>query len=138
METGHTRYATGIFTSTMKTHKKFSQIRTSCSPSNPARSSHSPSASARPATSSNSSRRVATRHALAAFCLNRWNAAVFEPSGKSPIDLLLLLSRKQIHIPHQEYSLTRIFLLGYTRDMKTLWTALTEPNRFRMVELLRD
>src|SRR5580700_4549276 len=63
MEAGHTRYATGIFTSTMKTNKEFSQIRGSCSPSNPGRSSQSPLAAARPATSSNYSRRVATRHA---------------------------------------------------------------------------
>jgi DNA-binding transcriptional ArsR family regulator len=37
-----------------------------------------------------------------------------------------------------EYALTSIFLFGYTRTMKTLWTALTEPNRFHIVELLRD
>jgi DNA-binding transcriptional ArsR family regulator len=37
-----------------------------------------------------------------------------------------------------EYTLTSIFLLGYNRDMKTLWTALMEPNRFHIVELLRD
>src|ERR1700694_2082127 len=40
--------------------------------------------------------------------------------------------------PFQEYTLTSIFLFGYTRTMKTLWTALTEPNRFHIVELLRD
>jgi DNA-binding transcriptional ArsR family regulator len=34
--------------------------------------------------------------------------------------------------------LTSIFLLGYTIFMKTLWTALMEPNRFHIVELLRD
>jgi len=34
--------------------------------------------------------------------------------------------------------LTSIFLFGYTRTMKTLWTALTEPNRIHIVELLRD
>jgi DNA-binding transcriptional ArsR family regulator len=34
--------------------------------------------------------------------------------------------------------LTGIFLFGYTIDMKTLWTALTEPNRLHIVELLRD
>jgi len=34
--------------------------------------------------------------------------------------------------------LTRIFLFGYTITMKTLWTALMEPNRFHIVELLRD
>src|SRR3989441_9702250 len=38
----------------------------------------------------------------------------------------------------QEYALTSIFLFGYTIDMKTLWTALTEPNRLHIVELLRD
>jgi DNA-binding transcriptional ArsR family regulator len=41
-------------------------------------------------------------------------------------------------IPFQEYSLTSIFLFGYTWSMKTLWTALTEPNRLYIVELLRD
>src|SRR6266516_4458907 len=70
---GYTRYVTDIFASTMKTNE-LSSIRTSCSPSNPPRSSRS--AEARPATSSNCSRRVATRQALAAFYLNRWNAAV--------------------------------------------------------------
>ncbi len=40
--------------------------------------------------------------------------------------------------PFQEYSLTSIFLLGYNRIMKTLWTALTEPHRLHIVELLRD
>jgi len=34
--------------------------------------------------------------------------------------------------------LKSIFLFGYTIDMKTLWTALTEPNRLHIVELLRD
>ncbi len=34
--------------------------------------------------------------------------------------------------------MTSIFPLGYTRTMKTLWTALMEPNRFHIVELLRD
>jgi len=34
--------------------------------------------------------------------------------------------------------LTRIFFIGYTVTMKTLWTALTEPNRLHIVELLRD
>ena len=34
--------------------------------------------------------------------------------------------------------MTSIFLFGYTIDMKTLWTALTEPNRLHIVELLRD
>jgi DNA-binding transcriptional ArsR family regulator len=38
----------------------------------------------------------------------------------------------------KEYTLTGIFLFGYTIDMKTLWTALTEPNRLHIVELLRD
>src|SRR6266581_7025971 len=42
------------------------------------------------------------------------------------------------NILFQEYTLTSIFLFGYTRTMKTLWTALTEPNRFHIVELLRD
>ncbi len=41
-------------------------------------------------------------------------------------------------IPEKEYSLTSIFLFGYTMNMKTLWTALMEPNRLHMVELLRD
>jgi len=34
--------------------------------------------------------------------------------------------------------LTSIFLFGYTGTMKTLWAALMEPNRFHIVELLRD
>jgi DNA-binding transcriptional ArsR family regulator len=34
--------------------------------------------------------------------------------------------------------LTGIFLFVYTRTMKTTWTALTEPNRLHIVELLRD
>jgi DNA-binding transcriptional ArsR family regulator len=34
--------------------------------------------------------------------------------------------------------LTGIFLFGYTKTMKTLWAALMEPNRFHIVELLRD
>lgn len=34
--------------------------------------------------------------------------------------------------------MTSIFLIGYTRSMKTLWTALMEPNRVQIVELLRD
>jgi DNA-binding transcriptional ArsR family regulator len=34
--------------------------------------------------------------------------------------------------------LTSIFLFGYTRTMNTLWAALMEPNRFHIVELLRD
>ena len=34
--------------------------------------------------------------------------------------------------------MTRIFFIGYTVTMKTLWTALTEPNRLHIVELLRD
>ena len=42
------------------------------------------------------------------------------------------------YFPFQEYSLTGIFLLGYNRIMKTLWTALTEPHRLHIVELLRD
>ena len=42
------------------------------------------------------------------------------------------------YFPFQEYSLTSIFLLGYNRIMKTLWTALTEPHRLHIVELLRD
>src|SRR5260221_13829441 len=41
-------------------------------------------------------------------------------------------------IPNQEYTLTSIFFFRYTWTMKTFWTALTEPNRFHMVELLRD
>ena len=41
-------------------------------------------------------------------------------------------------IPFHEYSLTSIFPLGYTWSMKTLWTALTEPNRLHIIELLRD
>jgi DNA-binding transcriptional ArsR family regulator len=40
--------------------------------------------------------------------------------------------------PYQEYALTGIFLLGYNRIMKTLWTALMETNRLHIVELLRD
>src|SRR2546429_7987195 len=42
------------------------------------------------------------------------------------------------NILFQEYTLTSIFLFGYTRTMKTLWTALMEPNRLHIVELLRD
>jgi DNA-binding transcriptional ArsR family regulator len=42
------------------------------------------------------------------------------------------------YILFREYALTGIFLFEYTRAMKTLWTALTEPNRFHIVELLRD
>jgi DNA-binding transcriptional ArsR family regulator len=38
----------------------------------------------------------------------------------------------------QEYILTSIFLFRYTWSMKTLWTALVEPNRLHIVELLRD
>jgi len=34
--------------------------------------------------------------------------------------------------------LTSIFPFVYTRTMKTLWAALTEPNRLHIVELLRD
>lgn len=34
--------------------------------------------------------------------------------------------------------MTSIFLFGYTRTMKTLWSALVEPNRLHIVELLRD
>jgi DNA-binding transcriptional ArsR family regulator len=42
------------------------------------------------------------------------------------------------NILFQEYALASIFLFGYTRTMKTLWAALMEPNRFHIVELLRD
>ena len=42
------------------------------------------------------------------------------------------------NILSKEYTLTSIFLLGYTITMKTLWTALTEPHRLHIVELLRD
>ena len=42
------------------------------------------------------------------------------------------------NIPKKEYTLTSIFLFGYNRTMKTTWTALTEPNRLHIVELLRD
>ena len=38
----------------------------------------------------------------------------------------------------QEYILKSIFLFGYTRTMNTLLTALMEPNRLHIVELLRD
>ena len=34
--------------------------------------------------------------------------------------------------------MTSIFLFGYNRTMKTLWTALMEPNRLHIVEQLRD
>src|SRR5258706_9618236 len=37
-----------------------------------------------------------------------------------------------------EYALTRIYLIRYTISMKTVWTALTEPHRLQIVELLRD
>ena len=53
----------------------------------------------------------------------------------------MLLARaflKDQNILFREYSLTSIFLFGYTRTMKTLWTALMEPNRVHIVELLRD
>ena len=43
-----------------------------------------------------------------------------------------------MNIPKREYSLTEIFLLEYAYDMETLWSALTEPHRLRIVELLRD
>ena len=33
--------------------------------------------------------------------------------------------------------MTRTFLFEYIGPMKTFWTALTEPHRFHMVELLR-
>jgi DNA-binding transcriptional ArsR family regulator len=42
------------------------------------------------------------------------------------------------YIPEKEYILTSMFLFRYARTMKTLWTALTEPNRLHIVELLRD
>lgn len=42
------------------------------------------------------------------------------------------------NILFKEYLLTGIFLLEYTYDMETLWSALTEPHRLRIVELLRD
>jgi DNA-binding transcriptional ArsR family regulator len=42
------------------------------------------------------------------------------------------------NILFREYSLTGIFLLGYVYVMETLWSALMEPHRFRIVELLRD
>jgi DNA-binding transcriptional ArsR family regulator len=34
--------------------------------------------------------------------------------------------------------LTGIFRLGYIDDMKDIWNALAEPNRLRIIELLRD
>ena len=34
--------------------------------------------------------------------------------------------------------MTSIFPFVYTRTMKTLWAALTEPNRLHILELLRD
>ena len=34
--------------------------------------------------------------------------------------------------------MTSIFLFGHNRTMKTLWTALMEPNRLHIVEQLRD
>ena len=86
MEAGHTRYATGIFTSTMKTNNEFSPRRTSCSPSNPRRSSHSPLASAKPATILIARVGLALLRALAAFYLNRWNAA----GGKNHTPWLIL------------------------------------------------
>jgi DNA-binding transcriptional ArsR family regulator len=42
------------------------------------------------------------------------------------------------NIPVKEYSLTGIFLFGYTMIMNTRWAALMEPNRLYIVELLRD
>src|SRR5258707_3700201 len=47
-------------------------------------------------------------------------------------------SVKARNILFQEYALTSIFPFVYTRTMKTLWAALTEPNRLHIVELLRD
>jgi DNA-binding transcriptional ArsR family regulator len=43
------------------------------------------------------------------------------------------------YIPHLEYALTRIFVLGHIRGMtvETL-RALGEPSRFQIVELLRE
>src|SRR5260370_10225346 len=81
-EDGNFSYATAAFTSTLSTQNRFSSSQSS-SP----RSSRSLGAtSAILVTSSNFSRRVATRHALAAFCLNRWSAVVFEPShNDSPL-----------------------------------------------------
>jgi DNA-binding transcriptional ArsR family regulator len=37
-----------------------------------------------------------------------------------------------------KYSFTRIFLLVYIINMKTILNALAEPNRLQIVELLRD
>lgn len=37
-----------------------------------------------------------------------------------------------------KYSFTRIFLLVYIMNMKTILNALAEPNRLQIVELLRD
>lgn len=48
------------------------------------------------------------------------------------------LSRSTKNILCQEYTLPRIFLLGYTENMKSTWIALAEPNRLHIVELLRD
>jgi DNA-binding transcriptional ArsR family regulator len=45
---------------------------------------------------------------------------------------------KDKNILFQEYALTNIFLFRYTGTMNTLWTALMEPNRLHIVELLRD
>ena len=37
-----------------------------------------------------------------------------------------------------EYALTSIFLLWYNRAMQAILSALAEPNRLKIVELLRD
>jgi DNA-binding transcriptional ArsR family regulator len=40
--------------------------------------------------------------------------------------------------PYEEYALTGIFLWKYIHAVNATLTALAEPNRFRIVELLRD
>src|SRR5581483_10389162 len=100
MEAGPTRYATGIFTSTMKTNNEYSPIRTSCSPSNPPGSSPSPSASAKPATNSNCSRRVATH----AEELAGWGG-VPQVARAGRGDLLLLLSLAGMIVEASAWSL---------------------------------
>lgn len=76
-------------------------------------------------------------------CNGIWRLMIFPGSRQLPeedleIYDLLAICRVIQKIPHQEYTLTSIFLFGYNRVMRTVWTALMEPNRLHMVELLRD
>jgi DNA-binding transcriptional ArsR family regulator len=46
--------------------------------------------------------------------------------------------QSDFHLEKFIYSFTRIFLLVYIINMKTILNALAEPNRLHIVELLRD